>query len=55
MYVFDSVLAIAYGVRDYLKDGHVINPPYFDENVCEESSIKRWSDGKLLMEYISRV
>ena len=53
--VFDSVLTVAYALRDYLRDGHVINPPSYGQNVCGESKTDWWREGNLLAEYIARV
>jgi hypothetical protein len=55
MKVFDAVLITAYGIHDYLADGHTLNVSYYDQDVCLDGKVKPWSDGQRLAAYIAKV
>jgi hypothetical protein len=55
MKTFDAALAAAYGIHDYLADGHVLSEPAYDGSVCTEPVVTPWSDGELLARYILQV
>ena len=52
--VFDGVLAVAYALHDYMKDGHKLSPPIL-HHLCEAHCVEPWPNGSLLMSYIERV
>lgn len=56
MLLFDSVLALAQALHDYLSDENImILPPTDQTGLCSSLDFTSWPNGTTLMEYLSKV
>ena len=54
MRAFDAVLAVSYGLHDFMVAGHNLSVPNLPL-ICTNSCIEPWPQGHLLMSYLKTV
>ncbi|XP_071944890.1 glutamate receptor 2-like [Antedon mediterranea] len=53
MLLYDAVIALAYGLNDFVNAGNKIELRQFPNRLCSMEDVEPWESGELLMEYIS--